>query len=85
MPSLVTDNFRVFAAEQFIESLEEPYSSVGVPDSNDTSDAAQAYRSKIYLFIGRSYNWNDTAVGAVAEKYSGISAVSDFSPPDPVD
>ena len=85
MPSLVTDNFRVFAAEQFIEYLEEPYSSVGVPDSNDTSDAAQAYRSKIYLFIGRSYNWNDTAVGAVAEKYSGISAVSDFSPPDPVD
>lgn len=85
MPSLVTDNFRVFAAEQFIESLEEPYSSVGVPDSNDSSAASQAYRSKIYLFIGRSYNWNDLTGGAVVEKYSGNSSVSDFAPPDPVD
>jgi len=86
MPSLVTDNFRVFAAEQFIESLEEPYTSVGVPDSDDSSAASQAYRSKIYLFIGRSYNWNDgSAPLSGGEKYGQVSAVSDFSPPDPVD
>jgi hypothetical protein len=85
MPSLVTDNFRVFAAEQFIESLEEPYSSVDVPNADDTSSVAQAYRSKIYLFIGRSYNWRDTTSGAVVEKYSGSSTVTDFSPPEPVD
>ena len=57
MPSLVTDNFRVFAAQQFIESLEEPFTGV-TPDS-DSSTSAQSYRSKLYLFIGRSYDWND--------------------------
>ena len=55
MPSLVTDNFRVFAAEQFIESLEEPYDNSNNTES-DASAAAQSYRSKIYLFIGRSQN-----------------------------
>lgn len=85
MPALVTDNFRVFAAEQFIESLEEPYDSSGNPVSDESSAAAQAYRSKIYLFIGRSYNWNDTTAGAVAEKYANISSVDEFNPPDPVD
>lgn len=78
MPALVTDNFRVFAAEQFIESLEEPYDSSQNPVADELSDAAQKYRSKIYLFIGRSYNWN-------AEKYDGISSVDEFNPPDPVD
>ncbi len=85
MPALVTDNFRVFAAEQFIESLEEPYDSSGNPVSDESSTAAQAYRSKIYLFIGRSYRWNDTSAGAVPEKYGNISAVDEFNPPDPVD
>lgn len=91
MPSLVTDNFRVFAAQQFIESLEEPYNTSFNPASEDPvnfpaeSDASQKYRSKIYLFIGRSYNWNDTALGAIAEKYDGVATVSDFEPPDPVD
>lgn len=60
MPSLVTDNFRVFAAEQFIESLEEPY------------------RSKIYLFTGRSQDWT-------TERYSGVGSVSEFDPPSPYD
>ena len=91
MPSLVSDNFRIFASQQFIESLEEPYNSSSAPTSEDAvgnpteSAASQAYRSKIYLFIGRSYNWNDTTAGAVAEKYAGVSTVSDFSPPNPVD
>ena len=91
MPSLVTDNFRVFAAQQFIESLEEPYDGSFNPASEDPvndpaeSEASQRYRSKIYLFIGRSYNWNDTTAGAIAEKYDGVSTVSDFEPPDPVD
>jgi hypothetical protein len=91
MPSLVTDNFRIFAAQQFIESLEEPYSSTFNPASEDAlnypaeANAAQKYRSKIYLFIGRSYNWNDTTSGAIVEKYDGVSTVSDFLPPDPVD
>ena len=91
MPSLVTDNFRLFASQQFIESLEEPYDSSFNPASEDSvndpaeAEASQKYRSKIYLFIGRSYNWNDTTTGAVAEKYGGVSTVSDFEPPDPVD
>jgi hypothetical protein len=91
MPSLVTDNFRVFAAQQFVESLEEPYDSSFDPASEDAvnypseAEAAQKYRSKIYLFIGRSYNWNDTTQGAVAEKYQGVQTVSDFDPPTPVD
>ena len=90
MPSLVTDNFRVFAAQQFIESLEEPYNSSFNPASEDAvnfpaeSAASQLYRSKIYLFIGRSYNWNDTTDGAIVEKYDGTT-VDDFNPPDPVD
>ena len=77
MPSLVTDNFRVFAAEQFIESLEEPYNSSNTPES-DASAAAQAYRSKLYLFTGRSQNWT-------LEKYDGVSSVTEFSPPEPYD
>lgn len=91
MPSLVSDNFRIFASQQFIESLEEPYNSSSAPSSEDAianpieAAASQAYRSKIYLFIGRSYNWNDTTAGAVAEKYAGVNTVSDFSPPNPVD
>jgi len=91
MPSLVSDNFRIFASQQFIESLEEPYNSSYLPASEDEvaspaeSSASQAYRSKIYLFIGRSYNWNDPTVGAVPEKYAGVSTISDFSPPNPVD
>jgi hypothetical protein len=91
MPSLVTDNFRVFAAQQFIESLEEPYNTSFNPASEDPvnfpaeSDASQRYRSKIYLFIGRSYDWNDTTQGAIVEKYDGVQTVSDFEPPDPVD
>jgi hypothetical protein len=91
MPSLVTDNFRVFAAQQFVESLEEPYNSSFNPASEDAvnnsaeAQASQKYRSKVYLFIGRSYNWNDTTAGAVGEKYSGYSTISDFAPPDPVD
>ncbi len=85
MPALVTDNFRVFAAEQFIESLEEPYDSSGNPISDESSTAAQNYRSKIYLFIGRSYKWNDTTAGAVKEKYGNIASIDEFNPPDPVD
>ena len=77
MPSLVTDNFRVFAAEQFIESLEEPYDSSNNAEA-DSSAAAQSYRSKIYLFIGRSQNWT-------LERYSGQSAVTEFAPPDVFD
>lgn len=90
MPSLVTDNFRIFASQQFIESLEEPYDSSFNPASEDAvnypadATASQKYRSKIYLFIGRSYNWNDDADNAVVEKYDGTS-VSDFDPPAPVD
>jgi hypothetical protein len=91
MPSLVSDNFRIFASQQFIESLEEPYNSSSNPSSEDSganpteAAASQAYRSKIYLFIGRSYNWNDTTANAIGEKYAGVSTVSDFSPPNPVD
>ena len=77
MPSLVTDNFRVFAAEQFIESLEEPYDSSNNAEA-DSSAAAQSYRSKIYLFIGRSQNWT-------LERYSGQPAVTEFAPPDVYD
>lgn len=77
MPSLVTDNFRVFAAEQFIESLEEPYDNSDNPEA-DSSAAAQNYRSKIYLFIGRSQDWT-------LERYSGQSAVTEQAPPDAYD
>lgn len=82
MPSLVTDNFRVFAAQQFIESLAEPFT--GQAQDADSSASAQAYRSKIYLFIGRSYNWNDPN-GAIKEKYALLPSVSDQTPPNPVD
>jgi hypothetical protein len=85
MPALVTDNFRVFAAEQFIESLEEPYDSSLNPVADESSAAAQAFRSKIYLFIGRSYNWNDTSANAIPEKYGNIGTIDEFNPPDPVD
>ena len=77
MPSLVTDNFRVFAAEQFIESLEEPYDGSGSPEADGTA-AASAYRSKIYLFTGRSQDWT-------TERYSGVASVTEFDPPSPYD
>lgn len=88
MPSLVTDNFRMFAAQQFVESLEEPYTNTATPPTptSDTDAQSQAYRSKIYLFIGRSQNWNDTSTtNAVIEKYEGFSTISDLNPPTPVD
>ena len=64
--------------------MDEPFNDLFNPES-DSSDVAQKYRSKIYLFIGRSYNWNDSTVGAVVEKYAGVNTVSDFAPPVPVD
>lgn len=94
MPSLVTDNFRMFAAQQFVESLEEPYTNTATPPTPTSEDPinateyaeSQAYRSKIYLFIGRSQNWNDTATtNAVIEKYEGFNTISDLNPPSPVD
>lgn len=77
MPSLVTDNFRVFAAEQFIESLEEPYDNSGNPEVDNTT-AAYNYRSKIYLFTGRSQDWP-------LERYAVDTAVTEFDPPEPYD
>jgi hypothetical protein len=79
----------MFAAEQFMESLEEPYTAVNVPATDETSAVVQAYRSKIYLFIGRSYDWNDqsaisTTNDGVPEKYDG-SSYSDVFAPEPVD
>lgn len=95
MPSLVTDNFRMFAAQQFIESLEEPYIDTATPPTPASDDpnynaiqaaASQAFRSKIYLFIGRSQNWNDNStLNAVTEKYEGFNSISDLNPPSPVD
>lgn len=63
MPSLVSDNFRVFAAEQFMESLEEPLDTAGNALGDSTTEALRD-RSKIYIFIGRSQTWN-------SERYSG--------------
>lgn len=77
MPSLVADNFRVFAAEQFIESLEEPYDINGNPESDNTS-AAYNYRSKIYLFTGRPQSWE-------LERYDNVTGVTEFDPPEPYD
>jgi len=80
MPSIVTDNFRVFAAEQFIESLEEPYSDSSgttVPDG-DAAGLSEAYRSKIYLFTGRPQQWNDAETPK--EKYDGTS-INEDNPP----
>lgn len=77
MPSLVTDNFRVFAAEQFMESLEEPYDSSGTPEADNTTGASN-YRSKIYLFTGRSQDWT-------LERYDGVTGVSEFDPPEAYD
>lgn len=77
MPSLVADNFRVFAAEQFIESLEEPYDNSDNPVADNTT-AAYNYRSKIYLFVGRPQDWT-------FERYSSQSSVTEFEPPDAYD
>ena len=77
MPSLVSDNFRVFAAEQFIESLEEPYESDGSPSADNTT-AAYNYRSKIYLFVGRPQDWT-------LERYVGRNDVTEFDPPEAFD
>lgn len=77
MSSLVADNFRVFAAEQFIESLEEPYDSSNNPVLDNTT-AANNYRSKIYLFVGRPQEWS-------FERYSSQTAVDEFNPPEPFD
>jgi hypothetical protein len=77
MPSIISDNFRKFAADQFMESLEEPYDELGNPVLDNTQSAYN-YRSKIYLFIGRSQEWS-------SEKYSDQSGVTEFNPPDPYD
>lgn len=90
MPSIVTDNFRIFAAEQFIESLEEPYNSSNEPVDDDTS-AAYNYRSKIYLFTGRSQNWETerySDASTLADKLNPgnpVSDVTDFDPPEVYD
>lgn len=69
MPALITDSFRLFSAQQFVESLSEPSGTVSDTDPQ---------RSKIYLFIGRSQPWS-------VERYSGNVNVSDSLPPNPED
>jgi len=68
MASLVTDQFRIFSAKQFINSLAIP---LGVSDA-----VAGTQRQKLYVFVGRSKDWN-------AERYSGVS--TDQIPPTPED
>jgi hypothetical protein len=131
MASIVSDNFRIFASQQFIESLAEPYEPtivnatsivvgstytiktlgntnwqlVGAPEGategtiftaiavgtgtgtvwklrSDSDDSAKAFRSKIYLFIGRPQAWNPTTV---AEKYSSLTTDTAPSPVDSID
>lgn len=77
MPSLVSDNFRVFAAEQFMESLEEPLDSSGNPLSDSSTEALRD-RSKIYIFIGRSQTWN-------SERYAGLGFNDIDTIPAPTD
>ena len=77
MPSLVSDNFRVFAAEQFMESLEEPLDTAGNALSDSSTEALRD-RSKIYIFIGRSQTWN-------SERYSGQSFNDIDNIPGPTD
>jgi len=77
MPSLVSDNFRVFAAEQFMEALEEPLDSSGNPLSDSSTEALRD-RSKVYIFIGRSQTWN-------AERYSGLGFNDIDTIPSPTD
>ena len=82
MPSLVSDNFRIFAADQFLESVEEPYtdSSGTTVSDGDSGGLSDAYRSKIYLFTGRSQSWD-----ATLDRYATDSNVGEFNPPDVVD
>lgn len=68
MASLVTDQFRIFAAKQFINSLSVP---LGVSDS-----IAGTQRQKLYIFVGRSKDWN-------FERYTGLN--NDNNPPIPED
>ncbi len=77
MASLVADNFRVFAAEQFMESLEEPLDAAGNA-LDDSSTEALRDRSKIYVFIGRSQTWN-------SERYSGLGFNDIDQIPSPTD
>ena len=77
MPSLVSDNFRVFAAEQFMEALEEPLDSSGNPLSDSSTEALRD-RSKVYIFIGRSQTWN-------SERYSGLGFNDIDTIPSPTD
>ena len=77
MPSLVSDNFRVFAAQQFMESLEEPLDAAGNALGDSTTEALRD-RSKIYIFIGRSQTWN-------SERYSGQSFNDIDNIPAPTD
>ncbi len=77
MPSLVSDNFRVFAAEQFMESLEEPLDTAGNALADSSTEALRD-RSKIYIFIGRSQTWD-------SERYSGQSFNDIDNIPAPTD
>ena len=76
MASLVADNFRVFAAEQFMESLEEPLDAAGNALADSSTEALRD-RSKIYVFIGRSQTWNSERY---SDKVSMISIRSSLPP-----
>jgi hypothetical protein len=68
MASLVTDQFRIFSAKQFINSLSVP---LGVSDAT-----AGTQRQKMYVFVGRSKDWN-------FERFAGVA--NDQNPPVPED
>lgn len=77
MASLVADNFRIFAAEQFMESLAEPLDAAGNALADSSTEALRD-RSKIYVFIGRSQTWN-------SERYAGLGFNDIDQIPSPTD
>lgn len=71
MASLVTDQFRIFSAKQFINSLSVP---IGVSDAT-----AGTQRQKLYVFVGRPQNWNSERYSGVADDQNPVTPEDSFN------
>ena len=83
MPALVTNQFRIHNAKQFVESISESASVGGTTVTSTAAGSTTSLDTNYYLFIGRSTNWSTTKTYHGTTEGGGTA--TDVAPPTPTD
>ena len=83
MPALVTNQFRIHNAKQFVESISEAAAVGGTTVTSTAAGSTTSLDTNYYLFIGRSTNWSTTKTYHGTTEGGGTA--TDVAPPTPTD